>query len=375
MPAMANRTLGQLAELVGGKVVGDAGAVITGVNTLEAAGPGEISFLSNRKYHKLLATTRASAVIVGPEEKVEGRSAKGEGQSGASAPLATNGDRDGCPTSTLSFLQVADPYFAFRQVMVEVYGFRKHAAVAPGVHRLAVVSDQAALGAGVSIAQFVTVEAGASVGPRCVLYPGCYVGANARLGADCVLFPNVTVYDGCILGDRVTLHAGTVIGQDGFGYATHAGAHHKIPQVGIVRVGDDVELGANCAIDRATLGETVIGSGTKFSDLVAIGHGTTIGEHCLLVAQVGIAGSVELGKYCVLAGQVGVVGHIKLGDQVTVAAKGGVINDVPAGQTVMGQPAIDIHKAKRNLAVFVQLADLRDKVRQLEAKVRELEGE
>jgi UDP-3-O-[3-hydroxymyristoyl] glucosamine N-acyltransferase len=225
----------------------------------------------------------------------------------------------------------------------------------------------------VTVCPLATVEAGATIGPRTVLYPNVYVGANARIGADCVLHPNVVVYDECILGDRVTLHAGTVIGQDGFGFATHGGVHHKIPQVGIARLGNDVEMGANCAIDRATLGETLIGNGTKFSDLVAIGHGAVIGEHCLLVAQVGIAGSVTLGKYCVLAGQVGVAGHLKIGDGVTMAAKSGVINDIPAGQTILGQPAIDINKAKKNYVAFVQLAELRDKVRQLENHLRELE--
>jgi UDP-3-O-[3-hydroxymyristoyl] glucosamine N-acyltransferase len=343
----SGKTLKELADLVGGKIIGDPAVVITAVNTLEAAGPGEISFLSNPKYHRQLETTRATAVIVTPEFAE------------AHAGQATN------------LLQVADSYFALRQVMVEIYGFRQQPS--GGIHAMANVSPQASLGEGVTICPMATVEAGATIGPRTVLYPNAYVGANARIGADCVLHPNVVVYDGCILGDRVTLHAGTVIGQDGFGFATHGGVHHKIPQVGIVRLGDDVDMGANCAIDRATLGETVIGSGTKFSDLVAIGHGTTIGEHCLLVAQVGIAGSVTLGKYCVLAGQVGVAGHLKIGDGVTMAAKSGVINDIPAGQTILGQPAIDINKAKKNYVAFVQLAELRDKVRQMETRLRELE--
>ncbi len=341
--AAAGRTLGQLAELVGGKVVGDPSVVITAVNSLEEAGPGDITFLSNPKYQRHLYTTRASAVLVSPEY----------------SDLHVN------------LIQVADPYFALQQIMVELYGYRRQPT--GGVHKLANVSPQARLGEGVTVCPFATVEAGAVVGPRTVLYPCAYVGVNARVGADCVLHPNVVVYDHCILGDRVILHAGTVIGQDGFGFATHGGRHHKIPQIGIVRVGDDVELGANCAVDRATIGQTVIGSGTKFSDLVAIGHGTVIGEHCLLVAQVGIAGSVTLGNYCVLAGQVGVAGHLKIGDQVTMAAKAGVINDVPAGQTVMGQPAIEISKAKKNYVAFVQLADLRDKIRQLEQRIRELE--
>ncbi|MDD4890396.1 MAG: UDP-3-O-(3-hydroxymyristoyl)glucosamine N-acyltransferase [Phycisphaerae bacterium] len=339
------RTLAQLAQLVSGKVVGDASVEIVAVNTLEAAGPNEISFLSNPKYQRQLQTTRAGAVIV---------------------------SRDYGEAPHAALLQVDDPYFAFRQVMVEVYGFRRQPG--GGVHRLANVSPTATLGEGVTVCPFATVEAGATVGPRTVLYPNAYVGENATVGADCVLHANVVVYDRCILGDRVTLHAGTVIGQDGFGYATHGGLHQKIPQIGIARVCDDVEMGANCAVDRATLGETVIGKGTKFSDLVAIGHGTVIGEHCLLVAQVGIAGSVTLGKYCVLAGQVGIAGHLKIGDQVTMAAKSGVINDIPSGQTILGQPAIEINKAKKNYVAFVQLAELREKVRQMERRLAELEG-
>ena len=339
----SGKTLKELADLVGGKIIGDPAVVITSVNTLEAAGPGELTFLSNPKYQRQLATTKAAAVIVSPEF--------------SAAPA--------------NLLQVADPYFALRQVMVELYGFRRQPT--GGVHPRANVSPLATLAEGVTVCPLATVEAGATIGPRTVLYPNVYVGANARIGADCVLHPNVVVYDECILGDRVTLHAGTVIGQDGFGFATHGGVHHKIPQVGIARLGNDVEMGANCAIDRATLGETLIGNGTKFSDLVAIGHGAVIGEHCLLVAQVGIAGSVTLGKYCVLAGQVGVAGHLKIGDGVTMAAKSGVINDIPAGQTILGQPAIDINKAKKNYVAFVQLAELRDKVRQLENHLRELE--
>lgn len=339
-----SRTLGQLADLVGGKVIGNPALRIEAVNTLEAAGPNELSFLSNPKYQRQIATTHAAAVIVSREFS--------EG-----------------PTS---LLQVDDPYFAFRQVVVELYGFREQPA--GGVHRLANVSPKATLGEGVTVGPFATVEAGATIGQRTVLYPNAYVGPGARVGADCVLHPNVAVYDDCILGDRVILHAGTVIGQDGFGFATHAGRHEKIPQIGIARIGDDVEMGANCAVDRATLGETVVGAGTKFSDLVAIGHGTVIGEHCLLVAQVGIAGSVTLGKYCVLAGQVGIAGHLKIGDQVTMAAKAGVINDIPSGQTILGQPAIEINKAKKNYVAFVQLAELRDKVRQMERRLAELEG-
>jgi UDP-3-O-[3-hydroxymyristoyl] glucosamine N-acyltransferase len=198
------------------------------------------------------------------------------------------------------------------------------------------------------------------------------VGPRATLGRDCVLYPNVVIYDDCVLGDRVTIHAGTSIGHDGFGYATQKGIHHKIPQVGNVVIEDDVEIGANCTVDRATLGSTVIGKGTKFSNAVAIGHGTKIGPHCLFVAQVGVAGSVSVGHHVTMAGQVGVAGHLKIGDNVTIAAQSGIIGDVPEQTTVMGTPALPAARARRVWGVYSQLPDLLDRVRKLESQVEEL---
>jgi UDP-3-O-[3-hydroxymyristoyl] glucosamine N-acyltransferase len=213
------------------------------------------------------------------------------------------------------------------------------------------------------------------VGRRTVLYPGVYVGAGTTIGDDCILYPNVTVYDHCVLGDRVTLHSSTVVGQDGFGYATHGGKHEKIPQSGIVVVEDDVELGAGCAIERAAIEETRIGRGTKFADLISIGHGTRVGEHCLFVSLVGVSGSVEVGNYVAIGGQAGVTGHLKIGDGVQVMAKAAVVRDIEPGRRVGGVPAIDSEDAKRNALAAVDLYGLFKRVRQLERELKKLRAE
>ena len=335
-------TLAELAQKIGGQLVGDGGRVVTGAAPLDSAGPGEVSFLANPRYAKHMAQTKAAGVIV-------------------------SADYDEAP---VPLIRCKDPYFAFRQAMVALYGFRKPPFI--GVHRNAYVDQRAKLGKNVAVGPYVTVSPGVVIGENTVLYPGVFVGPNARLGKDCVIHPNVVIYDNCILGDRVAVHACTVIGQDGFGYATHQGVHHKIPQAGWVEIGDDVEIGANCAIERAAMGVTRIGAGTKFSDLVAIGHGTVIGKHNLVVAQVGISGSVTVGDYCAFAGQAGVVGHITIGNQVRVGAQAGVTNDVPPNTEVLGSPAIPLPQARRSMVAQGQLPQLRTQIRQMARDLEEL---
>ncbi|MGE5610236.1 MAG: UDP-3-O-(3-hydroxymyristoyl)glucosamine N-acyltransferase, partial [Bacillota bacterium] len=298
--------LKELAKWIGAEVVGDPSIDVNSANTLEEAGPGQVSFLANHKYAKQLENTHASAVVVG---------------------LTVNSNH-------VTLLRTQDPYYAFTQAMVILHGYRKHPHT--GVHPLACVDPTATIGEGT------------------VVYPGCYIGPEVKIGRDCILYPNVVVYDKCILGDRVTIHAGTVIGQDGFGYATHKGEHHKIPQAGNVIIEDDVEIGANCAIERATLGSTVIGKGNKWCDLIAIGHGTKIGPHGLMVAQVGIAGSVTIGHHVTIAGQAGLAGHLKIGDNVTIAAQAGVMGDIPDQTTVLGAPAMPANQARRVYSIFTQ---------------------
>ncbi len=327
------------------ELCGDASRVVSRVNTLEDAGPGEVSFLSNPKYEKLLVETKASAVVLGPD---------------VSAP------------ERLDLIRVADPYAAITAVIVELHGYRKHRRVAPG-HACTHIAGSARVGENASIHPGVTIDEDVVIGDNAIIYPGCYIGPRCRIGDNLLLFPNVVIYDDTIIGDRVTIHAGTVVGEDGLGYAPIGGKWVKIPQIGHVEIGDDVEIGACCTIDRATVGRTIIGSGTKFSNLIAIGHGSQIDEHCLFVAQVGLAGSVSVGKHVTMAGQAGVVGHIHIGDNATVGAKAGVTNSIPEGETVLGQPAIPITDMKRRLAHVAKLPELRQTVKMLERRIAELE--
>jgi UDP-3-O-[3-hydroxymyristoyl] glucosamine N-acyltransferase len=340
-------TLLELASAISATVRGDGSVPVQGCAGLEDAGEHDVSFLANRKYVRLVADSKAAAVIVSAQD--------------ADAIAGRN------------LLVADDPYFAFRQAVVALHGFRQHPPA--GVSERACIDPSAQIGEGCCIQPFVHIAAGARVGRRCVIYPHCYIGPDAVVGDDCLLYPNVTVYDRCVLGNRVTLHAGCVIGQDGFGYATHQGRHEKIPQIGNVVIGDDVEMGANCAIDRATVGSTVIGAGTKFSDLVAIGHGAEIGEHNLLVAQVGIAGSTTTGRYVVMGGQVGVAGHLMIGDMVRIAAKAGVMDDLPGHEEYGGQPALPMNQAKRAVLTLMRMPDVARDIKQMRRRIDQLEAE
>jgi UDP-3-O-[3-hydroxymyristoyl] glucosamine N-acyltransferase len=345
-------TLHELATRLGASLVGDGDRRVTGCAPIGSAGPDELAFVANRKYAKFLETTNAAAVLIDTETP--------------------------CPEH-ITRLICDDPYFAFRNAMIALTGFRKH----PGPMDLrtdqserisphAAVHPTATIGDGTMIHPFAVVELQARVGRDCVLYPGVYVGPHAIVGDECILHPNVTIYDHCTLGDRVTLHSSTVIGQDGFGYATHGGEHHKIPQAGRVIIEDDVELGAGCAIERAAMGETRIGRGTKFADLISIGHGTTVGDHCLFVSLVGVSGSVEVGNYVVLGGQVGTTGHLRIGDGVQAAGRTVIASDIEPGRKIGGVPAVDLDTARRNALAGQDLYGLVKRVRQLERELERL---
>jgi len=339
---MQERTLGELADYVEGRVRGDPNIKIRLAATLGRAEEGDISFLANRRYEKQLYTTKASAVIVDKEV------------AGATVPL----------------LIAEDPYYAFMQVMVLLHGHRKHKKV--GISPKAVISDSAKIGVDCNIHNFVTISDGAKVGSGCIIYPGVYIGQDVEIGNDGIIYPNVTIYDGCKIGNRVIINANSTIGEDGFGYASHKGVHHKIPQIGSVVIEDDVEIGTCCGIERGTLGDTIIGQGSKIGDLVAIGHGAKVGPHCLLVAQVGIAGSATLGHHCVVGGQVGIVGHVNIGNNVMIAAQAGVINNIADGKIVLGAPAIDASQGKRAYSMIQYLPEMRQNIRNLQGQIEKI---
>ncbi|GMV98437.1 MAG: UDP-3-O-(3-hydroxymyristoyl)glucosamine N-acyltransferase [Phycisphaerae bacterium] len=325
---------------------GDGSVAVSSVATLEDADEGQISFLSNPKYEKDLLTTRASAVLVRPDVNVPRR---------------------------MNLLRTADPYAAVTFAIVRLHGYRRHPRW--GRSPLAYIDPSARIGQNANIAPGVYIDEGVVIGDNATIYPGVYLARGCRIGDDVILYPNVVIYDGCVLGDRVTVHANSVIGEDGLGYAPVGEKWIKIPQIGNAVLGDDVEIGAACTIDRATLGSTVVGAGTKFSDLIAIGHGTKIGENCMFVAQVGVAGSVHVGNHVTLAGQAGVVGHIVIGDNAVIGAKAGVTNNVEPGATVLGQPAVPINECKRQVAIVQKLPELKNEVRHLRREVDRIKRE
>ena len=335
-------SLADLADKLGAEVVGDPGREVSGVRPLDTATDKDLSFLHNPKYVEEARSSAAGAILVADPESLPGR------------------DLLVCP----------EPYLALAQAL-EIF----HPAVRPepGVHPSAVIADDVSIGDGASVGPTATVMQGASIGDRTVVGAGSVIGRNAVVGADCVIHPRVVVEDRCQIGDRCIVHSGTVIGSDGFGYATVGGTHHKVPQVGIVVLEDDVELGSNVCIDRAALGETRIGRGTKVDNLVQIAHNVEIGEHCLVVAQVGISGSVKIGHHTVFAGQSGCVGHIKIGNGVVVSARAVPTKDVPDGVTLSGFPGRPHREWLKTQSSLQRLDGLREKVKMLESRLAELE--
>ncbi|MBM4153593.1 MAG: UDP-3-O-(3-hydroxymyristoyl)glucosamine N-acyltransferase [Lentisphaerae bacterium] len=338
-------TVAELAARLGGSCEGDGTPVITGVAGIRDARPGEVAFVANLRYAGDVSVTRAAAVIV-----------------------AKAWDRP----SPAALIRVDNPDAAFA-----------HAASLfapppvpdpPGIHPSAVIAPDAAVGEGVRIGPFVVVEPGARIGARTVLRAHVYVGHEAVVGEDCRLYPNVSIRERCRIGARVILHNGCVVGSDGFGYtADEKGVRTKIPQLGIVVIGDDVELGANVTVDRARFGKTVIGQGVKVDNLVQIAHNVVIGDHAVIVAQVGIAGSSSIGARAVLAGQVGISGHLEVGEGAIIGAQAGVSKDVPAGAMVLGSPAMPMDRAKRIHAYTMRLPEMREQLLGLVRRVAELE--
>lgn len=337
------KTLKELAEYVEGTILGDESIVISGIAGLDEAKEGEISFLSNPRYAKKVKHTKASALIASEEIKDFDR------------PL----------------LLSKNPNLAYAKI---VRLFHKEFRPAPGIDEKAIIGERTQIGKDCCISPFVYIGEEAVIGDRVIIYPLVFIGNGVKIGNDTLIYANCSIRERCLIGQRVIIHSGAVIGSDGFGFAREGHSYYKIPQVGIVQIDDDVEIGANVTIDRATLGKTWIKRGVKIDNLVHIAHNVVVGEDTVLVAQVGISGSTEIGKNVSLAGQVGVVGHLKIGDNVIVGAKSGVAADVEAGKTVSGIPAYDHREWLKTSVILPKLSEIRRQVNHLLKEVEVLKS-
>jgi UDP-3-O-[3-hydroxymyristoyl] glucosamine N-acyltransferase len=336
-------TATQIAEQLRGEIVGDGSILLSGFAPADCARTGDLTFAENEDYFERAQRGAASAILV---------------------PAAFG-------PSSKTLIRVANARVAFARVLPLFFPPVRPPA---GIHPTAVVPASAQVDPSAHVGPHCALGERVKIGARSVLYGGNHVGHDSHLGEEVVLHPNAVVYDQVRIGNRVTLHAGTVVGADGYGYVLDEGRHRKVLQLGNVVIHDDVEIGANVTIDRAALGSTVIGRGTKIDNLVQIAHNVEIGENCLVVAQVGISGSTRLGNYCVLAGQVGLAGHLKIGHHVTIAAQAGVMRDIPDNQKVLGSPAMPDKEAKRQLIAIMQLPELIRRVRDLEKQVETLKA-
>lgn len=328
----------EVANRLQGRVIGDPDVALTGFAPADRARPGDLTFAESEAFFAKAEQSAASAIIVSGPFRSERK----------------------------TLIQVPDARVAFAKALALFFPEKRPD---PGVHPTAVIAASACVDPTAYIGPHCVVGERTRIGPRCVLHAGDYVGEDCRLGEDVILFPNVTLYARTEVGNRVRIHAGAVIGADGFGYVQDNGIHRKVPQIGNVIISDDVEIGANTTIDRGALGPTVIGKGTKIDNLVMIAHNVEVGEHCLLVGQVGIAGSTKLGNYVVLAGQVGIAGHLQIGHGVTVAAQSGVMHNIPDGEKWLGTPAGPDRETKRQMVALRHLPDALKRLTALEKKL------
>jgi UDP-3-O-[3-hydroxymyristoyl] glucosamine N-acyltransferase len=337
-------SLREIAALIKGECIGDPDLMIKGIRGFDDAGPDEITFVSSPTYIKRIHETRAAAIIVPPEVR---ESEKG-------------------------LICVSNPYLAFAKVATlfstvprTVLGISDHAVIGHGFQH----------GKDISVSPGVVIGNGVVVGDRVSLMAGVVLGDQVIIGDDALIYPHVTILERCQIRNRVIIHTGTVIGSDGFGLAPDGNRYFKIPQVGIVRIDDDVEIGAVNTIDRATFGVTWIKRGVKTDNLVQIAHNVVVGEDTVIVAQVGISGSVTIGSHVTLAGQVGVAGHITIGDNVTVGAQAGVAKAIPAGETMSGTPAMPHNTWLRSSVIIPKLPEMARKIKELEKRIVRLEKE
>jgi len=331
-------TTAEIAKLLAGEVLGDANATLTGFAMIDKAKAGDLTFAETPEYFAAAEASAATAIIAGND----------------------------AASTKKTVIRVANPRLAFAKALAIFFPEPKFAA---GIHPSAVIAASAQVDPTAHIGPHCTIGERVKIGANCVLQSGNSVGDDSVLGDETNLFPNATIYSRTQIGKRVRIHAGAVIGSDGFGYVFDTSFHRKVPQIGNVIIGDDVEIGANTTVDRAALGSTSIGKGTKIDNLVQVGHNVEIGEHCIFCAQVGISGSTKIGSYTVMAGQAGLAGHLKIGNKVTIGSKSGVMHNIPDGEQWLGIPAQPDKQAKRIMIAMQRLPDLLKKVAAWEKKL------
>jgi UDP-3-O-[3-hydroxymyristoyl] glucosamine N-acyltransferase len=332
-------TLKELAAMCGGELIGDPKLKIAGAASLGEAVSGEISFFADRKYIGLLRKTRASAVFVPP---------------------------DFAETLAAAQVRVSNPAKAFEQVVLEFAP--EPITFAPGIHPSAIIGTGVRLGKGVSIQPYVVIEDGSEIGDDTIIGAGSYIGHETSVGSKCLIYPRVTIRERSRIGSRVIIHSGAVIGADGFGFEMVDGRHQKIPQLGMVQIDDDVEIGANTTVDRARFGRTWIQEGVKIDNLVQIAHNVIVGKNSVIVAQTGISGSTRVGEHVTIAGQVGIAGHLEIADGAIIAGQSGIAKSIPAG-VWFGYPAVPFAQAKQQIAWIHRLGKLFARVKEIEKKL------
>ena len=337
-------TVKEITKQVDGNIIGDGEIKLTGFAKADEASANDLTFAENEKFFRLAEQGQAAAIL---------------------APYEFQ-------SKTKTVIQVKDARIAFARVLPL---FFPEKTFSPGIHSSAIVADSATIAESAHVGPNCVIEKNVTIGEFAIIEANCTVGYNSTIGQAARLFPNVNIYHECRLAKRVRVHAGTVIGSDGFGYVFDQDHHRKIPQVSGVIIEEDVEIGANCTIDRGALGDTKIGRGTKIDNLVQIGHNVVIGEHCIIIAQNGIGGSSDIGAYSILAGQAGVAGHLKVGPKSVVAAKSAVITNLEGNQQYMGYPAVPDREAKRQIIALKKLPDLIKRVRELETQLKDRTAE
>lgn len=334
----------QIAEYIQGVIVGDENATVHTFSKIEEGIPGALTFLANPKYTHYIYDTKASIVLVNKDFIPEGE-------------------------ITATLIKVDNAYESLAKLMT-LYEMSKPKKT--GIDPLASVAANARIGENVYIGPFACIEEGAVIGDNAYIHPHVTVGCNAKVGNGTILYPHVTVYHDCRIGNQCIIHAGAVIGADGFGFAPSAEGYEKIPQIGITIIEDQVEIGANTCVDRATMGATIVHKGTKLDNLIQIAHNVEVGSHTVMASQVGIAGSAKIGEWCMFGGQVGVAGHIQIGDHVNVGAQSGIPGNTKSGSSLMGYPAIEPKQFARSSAVFKKLPEMYSELGRLQKELEEL---